>query len=163
MTDLQIGLLVIGATAVAGVLVYNRVVERTTRRKAEETFGSTHPDVLMGAAGERREPTLEAPPVATPAPSTPHPVTKPAAPAPDPRIDYVVEVQGASAGALRPEWVALQRRFARRAALSEAGGRKPLGPARQKSSWRMMPLLSFWVLGLPWTFTPCMIFHLAMK
>ena len=51
MTDLQIGLLFIGAAAVAGVLVYNRLQERGTRRKAEEAFGSKHADVLMGAAG----------------------------------------------------------------------------------------------------------------
>ena len=48
MTDLQIGLLFIGAAAVAGVLVYNRLQERGTRRKAEEAFGSKHADVLWG-------------------------------------------------------------------------------------------------------------------
>jgi hypothetical protein len=78
----------------------------------------------MGAAGERREPTLEAPPATTAPPSSPHPPTKPAPLAPDPRIDYILELQGASAGALRPEWMTLQRRFPRRAVLSEAGGRK---------------------------------------
>ena len=34
MTDLQLGLLIIGAVAVAGVLVYNRAQERATRRDA---------------------------------------------------------------------------------------------------------------------------------
>ena len=88
-------MLFIGAAAVAGVLVYNRLQERGTRRKAEEAFGSKHADVLMGAAEERREPTLEAVPViATPAPLSPHPATKPAPPAPDPRVDYVLELQG---------------------------------------------------------------------
>ena len=127
MTDLQIGLLVIGAAAVAGVLVYNRLQERATRRAAEQAFGSKHTDVLMGGQGERREPTLDAPPAATtaaPAPPPTPPPAKPASPPPDPRIDYVLELQGTSAGALRPEWVSLQRRFARRVALSEAGGRK---------------------------------------
>jgi len=125
MTDLQIGLLVIGAAAVAGVLIYNRVQERATRRDAEQAFGSKHADVLMGAAAERREPTLDASPAATtPGPSSPPPVAKSAPPAPDPRIDYVLELQGTSAGAVRPEWATLQRRFARRAALNEAGGRK---------------------------------------
>ena len=119
MTDLQIGLLVIGAAAVAGVLVYNRVQERATRREAERAFGSQHADVLLDAPPEqrepmeRREPTLDA---VTPA------TTRPAAPA-DPRIDYVVEVRGTSAGAIRPDWPALQRRFSRRAMLSEAGGK----------------------------------------
>ncbi|HEY7237641.1 MAG TPA: hypothetical protein VH600_00600 [Burkholderiales bacterium] len=120
MTDLQIGLLVIGAAAVAGVLVYNRLQERATRRAAERAFGSKHADVLMGAAPERREPTLESSPVNP----TPPLVAKPASPPSDPRIDYILELQGTSAGALRPEWVSLQRRFARRAALNEAGTRK---------------------------------------
>src|ERR1044071_5872451 len=84
MTDLQIGLLVIGAAAVAGVLIYNRVQERATRRKAERAFGSQHADVLLDAPSERR---------------------------------------GTSAGAIRPGWPALQRRFARRATLTEAGGK----------------------------------------
>ena len=125
MTDLQIGLLFIGAAAVAGVLVYNRLQERATRRKADEAFGSKHADVLMGAAEERREPTLEAVPVITsPAPQPAQPATRPAPAAPDPRVDYVLELQGTSAGALRPEWMTLQRRFPRRAVLSEAGSRK---------------------------------------
>jgi hypothetical protein len=114
MTDLQIGLLVIGAAAVAGVLVYNRVQERATRREAERAFGSQHADVLLDAPPERREPTL--------GPAAPPVMTKPASPA-DPRIDYIVEVRGTSAGAIRPGWPALQRRFARRATLTEAGGK----------------------------------------
>jgi len=124
MTDLQTGLLVIGAVAVAGVLVYNRLQERATRRKAEEAFGSKHADVLMGAPAERKEPTLDAAPVASPPPSSSQAVSRPSPPAPDPRVDYVLELQGTSAGAVRPEWATLQRRFARRAALNEAGGRK---------------------------------------
>jgi ZipA, C-terminal FtsZ-binding domain len=123
MTDLQIGLLVIGAAAVAGVLVYNRLQERATRRKAEEAFGSKHSDVLMGAPAERKEPTLDAP-ATTPVPASPQTVTKAAPAAADPRVDYVLELQGTSAGAVRPEWAALQRRFARRASLAEAGGKK---------------------------------------
>lgn len=114
MTDLQIGLLVIGAAAVAGVLVYNRLQERATRRQAERAFGSQHGDVLLDAPPERLEPTL-GPSNAT--------TTKPAAPAADPRVDYVVEVQGTSAGAIRPDWPALQRRFSRRATLTEGGGK----------------------------------------
>ena len=133
MTDLQTGLLVIGALAVAGVLVYNRLLERATRRKAEQAFGSKHSDVLMGTSmerkepaleAERKEPTLEAPPVATPVPASSQTIAKPSPPAPDPRVDYVLELQGTSAGAVRPEWAALQRRFTRRASLAEAGGKK---------------------------------------
>ena len=124
MTDLQTGLLVIGAVAVAGVLVYNRLQERATRRKAEEAFGSKHSDVLMGAPAERKEPTLDLPPVEPSVAPSPQTTTKPSVPAPDPRVDYVLELQGTSAGAVRPEWAALQRRFARRASLAEAGGKK---------------------------------------
>src|ERR1051325_10443276 len=58
MTDLQIGLLVIGAAAVAGVLVYNRLQERATRRQAERAFGSQHADVLLDAPPARRESTM---------------------------------------------------------------------------------------------------------
>src|SRR5262245_7689271 len=115
MTDLQIGLLVIGAAAVAGVLVYNRLQERATRRAAERAFGAKHAEVLMGGGqGERREPTFDAAPAATtaaPVPPPPPSAARPASPPPDPRIDYVLELQGTSAGALRPEWVSLQRRF----------------------------------------------------
>src|SRR5262245_62784427 len=114
MTDLQIGLLVIGAAAVAGVLVYNRLQERATRRQAERAFGSQHADVLLDAPPERREPPL--------GPANPT-ATKPAAPVADPRIDYVVEVQGTSAGAIRPDWPALQRRFSRRATLTDGAGK----------------------------------------
>src|ERR1044071_8617204 len=118
MTDLQIGLLVIGAAAVAGVLVYNRLQERATRRQAERAFGSQHADVFLAAPPERREPTLDL--SAMPVREASPPVAKPAS---DPRIDYVVEVQGTSAGAIRPDWPALQRRFSRRATLTEGGGK----------------------------------------
>ena len=61
MTDLQIGLLVIGAAAVAGVLVYNRVQERATRRQAAAALAATvaERDALLVqrdiALGERNE------------------------------------------------------------------------------------------------------------
>jgi ZipA-like protein with FtsZ-binding domain len=119
MTDLQIGLLVIGAAAVAGVLVYNRLQERATRREAEKAFGSQHADVLLKDPVERREPTLQ-----DRSDKTPPTPSRPQAVAADPRIDYVLELQGTSAGAFRPDWVALQRRFGRRAVLTEAAGRR---------------------------------------
>jgi ZipA, C-terminal FtsZ-binding domain len=103
-------LLVIGAAAVAGVLVYNRVQERATRREAERAFGSRHPDVLLEEPSGRREPTLERSPP-RPSPS-------------DPRVDYVVELDGVSPGAVRPVLAALERRFARRATLADAEGGK---------------------------------------
>lgn len=119
MTDLQIGLLVIGAAAVAGVLVYNRVQERATRRKAEQAFGSRHADVLLDEPVERREPTL-----ADPSDQSPPRLSRPEGVAADPRVDYVLELQGTSAGAVKPDWAALQRRFAHRAVLTEAQGKR---------------------------------------
>jgi hypothetical protein len=114
--------LVIGAVAVAGVLVYNRVQERATRGEAEKAFASQHADVLLDEAAGRREPTLGgSTPENEPSPA---PAARPATPASDPRIDYVLELKGTSAGAVRPDWVALQRRFGRRAALTEASGKR---------------------------------------
>lgn len=112
MTDLQLGLLVIGVAAVAGVLAYNRLQERAVRREAKRNFAAQHPDVLAGQPaplhepGERREPTLE-----------PLPRRAPAAPEdrPDPRIDYITELHGVPFGAL-------EQRLAGRALLYEAPG-----------------------------------------
>lgn len=117
MTDLQIGLLIIGAVAVAGVLIYNRVQERATRRAAERSFRSQHADVLLEEPQVRREPTLGLPPrdaedVVAAAPPGPRP---------DPRLDYVIELQGIGAGEVGGAWAGLERRFANRALLAEAG------------------------------------------
>ena len=100
MTDLQIGLLVIGAAAVAGVLIYNRVQERAVRREAQRAFGSKHADLLLDEPAPRREPAARPP-------------------QPELRIDYVIEIQGGSAAALRSQWPALEHRFARRALLTD--------------------------------------------
>ena len=48
MTDLQLGLLVLGAVAVVGVVLYNRLQERAVRREAERAFATRHADVLLG-------------------------------------------------------------------------------------------------------------------
>ena len=114
MTDLQIGLLVIGAAAIAGVLIYNRVQERATRRQAQRMFGSDHVDVLLDERQEpevRREPTIEALP------------TRPAAPT-DPRVDYVLELPGVSLSAIHSEWAPIEQRFARRALIGETSDGK---------------------------------------
>lgn len=110
MTDLQLGLLVIGAAAVAGVLVYNRLQERAVRRETQRAFESRHADVLGNEAPVRREPTLE-------------PLQTPAAPAdrrPDPRVDYIIRLSGIPAAALRQQWGALEQRFAGRVTLSDS-------------------------------------------
>jgi hypothetical protein len=104
MTELQIGLAVIGALAVAAVVAYNRRQERGARRDAERAFGSGHADVLL--AHERREPTLE--------PRRPAP---PPGAVPAERVDYVIELTlpgPAAAAPVQEAWAAVERRFARR-------------------------------------------------
>jgi ZipA, C-terminal FtsZ-binding domain len=107
MTELQIGLAVIGALAVVAVLVYNRWQERGARRDAERAFGSGHADVLM--PGGRREPALEARRAAPP------PGALPAE-----RVDYVMELalpRPAAPALVHEAWAPVERRFARRALL----------------------------------------------
>ena len=115
MSELQIGLLAIGALVVAGVLVYNRVQERGARRAAERAFGSRHADALMDAppaareAGESARPALHRAPA--PAPSA----------QPDPAVDYIVDFTSTQPGAqatVQEEWPAIERRHARRALLA---------------------------------------------
>ena len=51
MSELQLGLLAIGATVVAGVFLYNKWQERRYGREVQASFDSRHPDVLMGLRG----------------------------------------------------------------------------------------------------------------
>jgi hypothetical protein len=107
MTELQIGLAVIGALAVVAVLAYNRWQERGARRDAERAFGSGHADVLMPQG--RREPTLE------PRRPAPPPGTLPAE-----RVDYVMELalpRPAAPALVHEAWAPVERRFARRVLL----------------------------------------------
>ncbi|MGE5470903.1 MAG: cell division protein ZipA C-terminal FtsZ-binding domain-containing protein [Bacteroidota bacterium] len=48
MTELQIGLIGLGATAVVGVFAYNKVQEYRHRKLAEAVFKPQHDDVLLG-------------------------------------------------------------------------------------------------------------------
>ncbi|HZQ74483.1 MAG TPA: cell division protein ZipA C-terminal FtsZ-binding domain-containing protein [Burkholderiales bacterium] len=115
MTDLQLGLLVIGALAVAGVVLYNRVQERATRREAQRAFASSHADVLLGAEPGRREPALHT------EPPQPAPLAMP-----DPRVDYIVELALArpvAAAAILELWAPFEHRFGRRAFLAASDGR----------------------------------------
>ena len=117
MTDLQLGLLAIGALAVVAVVVYNRWQERSARRNAERAFGSGHADVLLG--GERREPTLPA--RREPAPETRRPAATPVPRLPAERVDYVVELtlpKPLPAPVVHEAWAPVERRFARRALLA---------------------------------------------
>jgi hypothetical protein len=107
MSDLQLGLAVIGVLAVAVVLIYNRWQERGVRRDAERAFGSGHSDVLLD---ERREPTLEGPRRASPQPGA----------TPANGIDYVIELtlrEPMPAAVLRGAWAPIAQRFARRVLL----------------------------------------------
>ena len=114
MTDLQLGLLAIGALAVIAVVVYNRWQERVARRDAEQAFGSGHADVLLGA--ERREPALPPRREAVP------PELRRAVPAE--RIDYVIELalpKPLAPPIVHEAWSPTERRFARRALLAVDG------------------------------------------
>ena len=109
-------MLLIGAAAIAGVLVYNRVQERATRREAERAFASRHADVLLEEPSGRREPTLEPAP---PEPDAAEPgESRAPRPEVDPRLDYLIELEGGTTPAAA--WAPLERRFGRRAAFSEA-------------------------------------------
>ena len=117
MTDLQLGLLAIGALAVVAVIVYNRWQERSARRDAERAFGSGHADVLLG--DERRDPRL--PPRREPAPEARRPPATPAPKLPAERVDYVIELKlpkPLPAAVVHEAWAPVERRFARRALLA---------------------------------------------
>lgn len=120
MSDLQFGLLVIGAVVVAGVAVFNWWQERQLRRRLEQAFGGERGDVLAETPpapkvptvqpDERREPQLveagSLPEVAetTDVPMQPadettprDPEAVPEAPWIDAMIDYVVSMQSEQA------------------------------------------------------------------
>jgi hypothetical protein len=120
MSDLQIGLAVIGALAVLGVVLYNRWQERSVRREAQRAFGSGHDDVLLGDG--RREPALEPPRRA--------PLQPGARPADG--VDYVIELTlplPKPAAEIAAAWSAIQHRFAGRALL-DAGEEASVSCAR---------------------------------
>lgn len=69
LTDLQTGLVALGAAGIVGVVLYNKWQERKHRRHAERVFGRDHADVLIDGAPERKEPVAgaaDAEPVAAP-------------------------------------------------------------------------------------------------
>jgi hypothetical protein len=55
MSELQLGLLAIGAAVVAGVFFYNKWQERRYRREVQAGFTSRHDDVLMGLRGSAEQ------------------------------------------------------------------------------------------------------------
>jgi hypothetical protein len=103
MSDLVLGLLVLGVCLFAGVLVYNRWQERSAKGAAQRAFSSRHADALMDEPAPRREPSI--------APRT----------VPDERVDYVIELQKPIAAPLVLEgWRPIEQRFGRRALLAQA-------------------------------------------
>jgi hypothetical protein len=116
MTDLQLGLLVLGAAAVVGVVAYNRLQERAVRREAQRSFGSSHSDVLLDEPGGRREPVLETPETAR---------QRQLEAMPDERVDYVIVLRmpaGISAAAALEPWRAIEQRFGKRVLLAASEG-----------------------------------------
>ncbi len=115
MSDLQIGLAVLGVLIVGAVLAFNWWQERQFRRRGEQTFPGGHDDVLLGQSAapsmaatapqhsfeeSRIEPSMEPrmEPQLDPAPEAVAPAFAPAAKAgggdvPRPEIDYIVELR----------------------------------------------------------------------
>lgn len=90
MTELQMGLIGLGATAVVGVFAYNKWQEYRHRKLAEAVLQPHHDDVLLGAApqpaarpapAERSEPAI-----ADPAPAAPAGRVEPVFVDPDPTL-----------------------------------------------------------------------------
>jgi hypothetical protein len=118
MTDLQLGLLVLGAAAVIGVMAYNRIQERSVRREAERTFGSSHSDVLLD--GIAAQPFLESIAKEDKDERAPHSDAMP-----DERVDYIIVLRtavGISRAAVLEAWRPIEKRFARRALLAGSEG-----------------------------------------
>ncbi|MEO8144334.1 MAG: cell division protein ZipA C-terminal FtsZ-binding domain-containing protein [Betaproteobacteria bacterium] len=117
MSELQIGLLAIGAMVVAGVLIYNRVQERRARHSTERAFRSGHSDVLMKPSGSADGQDF--------VPEPPRPALRVApsddAARPDAAIDYIIVLAAehpVTRSALHEQWQAIERRHAHRALLA---------------------------------------------
>ncbi len=115
MTDLQLGLLAIGAVAVVGVFAFNQLQERRARRDAERAFSSRHADVLLQEGSPSREAASLSGKV----------LAQPPGAMPDERVDYVVVLRsavGVPSGAVLEAWRAIEARFGQRALLAGSGG-----------------------------------------
>ena len=142
MSELQLGLLAIGALVVVGVLAYNKLQERAVQRRAQQAFGSTHPDTLLDTEGAPADPVSAA--AAVPEPSLPPAVPAAAASPPQPvsgarpagqvtadaRLDYIIEASGepaVSARVILERWGAISHRFAGRAQFATGDAARPPG------------------------------------
>src|SRR5258706_528688 len=97
MSDLQIGLLMLGVLVVAGVLAFNWHQERQFRRRAEQAFAGGHDDILFEHRPERSHAALPQPAAHDEVRIEPH-MDAPGAAAvpstlPQPEIDYIVELR----------------------------------------------------------------------
>jgi len=96
MSELQFGLIAVGALVVAGVFLYNKWQEQRYQRDAEAAFGARPDDVLMRSGGQ-------APPAR--APERIEPSLSPHASAPEPEtrarqvlvesVDFIIPIEGA--------------------------------------------------------------------
>ena len=115
MSELVLGLLVLGGALFAGVIVYNSLQERSARRAAQRAFAAHFADPLAA------EPVFEKPANNLEA-------------QPDPRVDYVIELnleRPAAPAVVLEGWAPIQSRFARRAMLTEGETASRLSAALQ--------------------------------
>ena len=59
MSELQIGLAIIGAVVIAGVMAYNRIQENRVRKRTEAGFATEQGDALLETTAERRRERIE--------------------------------------------------------------------------------------------------------
>lgn len=129
MSEFQTSLVLIGALVIAAVFAYNKWQEHRAGRAIDETFKSGHPDVLIGVEtrlGPRADTDEDSridPELAHWQPVASTRVADGSAdrPLPDPRLDYVIELdaeEAVSVAALHALWSGVEHRFARRASLA---------------------------------------------
>jgi FtsZ-interacting cell division protein ZipA len=86
MSDLQIGLVMLGVLVVAAVVAFNWWQERQFRQRGEKAFPGRHDDVLLD------QPTLRVAPAAASAPSQRHSLDEPRIePSMEPRLEPLLE------------------------------------------------------------------------
>ena len=130
MSELQIGLLVIGGLVVVGVLAYNRIQERAPGARPRRRSRSGHADVLLdGRAAPQGdvEPDRGRRDARTAARAAPAWRQRRLRRGPDAAIDYIVEFsseQPAALASVQEQWPAIERRHAPRALLGRAPGGK---------------------------------------
>ena len=136
MSDLQLGLLAIGALVVAGVLAYNKLQERGAQKRAERAFRSDHDDALLGG-GESTEGTEDHATAARPVDAPLREPLEVSATEVDPRLDYLVDAQGDSGvpeSSVLERWSAMAHRFGGRARLAVGDAAALRGPTGEGPS-----------------------------